>query len=262
LSCQLTIIKLEGYGPWTLELGSDREHQLQMLQARIYADLQDCFSDKNGLVFFNRFDEFIAASNQISLRVHKEIHDKLTKKYNLIKISMTIAKAKTPAEADKKINEIRKNSKNMVFPNIYAEVEDFSSEPEDGDEDENEDNKVKIIHMDVDSSTSIAKEYSAYGITNLMLKIHGMLSDAFLKEDSLAFFLGGDNFMIIAKGTFQVDKLDEIIDDIKKTTGIRFNCGIGRGSNARTAVKYATKSLDQIREHRKNGKLLNVIESS
>lgn len=260
MSCQITIIKLEGYGPWTLELGSDREHQLQMLQARIYADLQDCFSDKNGLVFFNRFDEFIAASNQISLQVHKEIHDKLTKKYNLIKISMTIAKANTPAEADKKINEIRKNSKNMVFPNIYAEVEDFSSEPEDKGEDE--DNKVKIIHMDVDSSTSIAKGNSAYEIANLILKIHGILSDAFLKEDSLAFFLGGDNFMIIAKGTFQVDKLTEIIDDIKKTTGIRFNCGIGRGKNARTAVKYATKSLDQIRDHRKNGKLLNVIESS
>ncbi|MGI0075474.1 MAG: GTP cyclohydrolase IIa, partial [Nitrosotalea sp.] len=26
---QLTIIKITGYGPWTLTLGSDREHRLQ-----------------------------------------------------------------------------------------------------------------------------------------------------------------------------------------------------------------------------------------
>ena len=31
---QLTIIKITGYGPWTLTLGSDREHELQMLQSK------------------------------------------------------------------------------------------------------------------------------------------------------------------------------------------------------------------------------------
>ena len=30
---QITIIKITGYGPWTLTLGSDREHEIQMLQA-------------------------------------------------------------------------------------------------------------------------------------------------------------------------------------------------------------------------------------
>jgi GTP cyclohydrolase IIa len=52
MAYQTTVIKLEGYGPWTLSLGSDREHSLQILQAKIYADLQESFSCKNGLVFF------------------------------------------------------------------------------------------------------------------------------------------------------------------------------------------------------------------
>ena len=30
---QICIAKITGYGPWTLTLGSDREHVLQMLQA-------------------------------------------------------------------------------------------------------------------------------------------------------------------------------------------------------------------------------------
>jgi len=254
LGCQLTIVKLEGYGPWTLELGSDREHQLQMLQARIYADLQSFFSDENGIVFFNRFDEFITISNLISLQRHKDIHEKLSKKYEQVKFSMTIATGVTPLDADHKIKMMKKNiEKFIVFPNIFASIEEVSSEHE---------NNLKIIHMDVDSSTAIANELSSYEITNLLTKIHSMVSDVFLKEDSLAFFLGGDNFMILAKNSIKNEKILEILENIKKTTGVKFNCGIGSGENARTAVKLATKSLDQIRELRKIGKIMTIIESN
>ena len=44
---QLTIMKITGYGPWTLTLGSDREHELQMLQSKLYHKLQELFSKKN-----------------------------------------------------------------------------------------------------------------------------------------------------------------------------------------------------------------------
>ncbi|HEX7818586.1 MAG TPA: GTP cyclohydrolase IIa, partial [Nitrososphaeraceae archaeon] len=40
MTIQITIIKIEGYGPWTLKLGSDREAQLQIFQANLYSDLQ------------------------------------------------------------------------------------------------------------------------------------------------------------------------------------------------------------------------------
>ena len=43
---QLTIMKITGYGPWTLTLGSDREHELQMLQSQLYNKLQELFSKK------------------------------------------------------------------------------------------------------------------------------------------------------------------------------------------------------------------------
>jgi len=65
---QITAIKLEGYGPWTLSLGSDREYQLQILQSNIYSDLQYLFSNKNAVVFSNRFDEFIAVTNKLPLK--------------------------------------------------------------------------------------------------------------------------------------------------------------------------------------------------
>nr|AIE92202.1 GTP cyclohydrolase IIA (gch3) [uncultured marine thaumarchaeote AD1000_20_B03] len=43
---QITIIKITGYGPWTLTLGSDREHEIQMLQASLYLQIQKLFSQK------------------------------------------------------------------------------------------------------------------------------------------------------------------------------------------------------------------------
>ncbi|MBM3911197.1 MAG: GTP cyclohydrolase IIa, partial [Thaumarchaeota archaeon] len=70
---QLTILKIAKYGPWTLSLGSDREHQLQMLQALLYKDVQKLFSEKNSLVFLNRADEFFAITNGLTLDDHVEI---------------------------------------------------------------------------------------------------------------------------------------------------------------------------------------------
>ncbi|HYP43326.1 MAG TPA: GTP cyclohydrolase IIa [Candidatus Nitrosocosmicus sp.] len=265
--CQLTVIKLEGYGPWTLELGSDREHQLQMLQARMYADLQEYFSEKNGLVFFNRFDEFIAITNQISLLEHKEIFDRISKQNDKIKISMTIGIGETPLESDKKIHEIKKERKNMIYHNIYAieqehtKLKNYSKKNEEGSG-QGSSNDLKIIHIDVDSSTSIAKNLSNYEITNLLLKLYLEISSLFLKEDSLAFFLGGDNFMVIARNSLDSSKITTLINTLCELCDIKLNCGIGNGKNARTAAMFATKSLDQIRMYRKNGKTINVFESN
>lgn len=262
--CQITVIKLEGYGAWTLTLGSDREHALQILQSKMYADLQEYFSAKNGLVFSNRFDEFIAVTNQISVSDHKEIYDRLSIKNEKIKISMTIGAGKTPLEADKKIHNIRKDVKNMIFPNIYGKQENYQiHEGQQTYEIENHrglDN-LKILHIDVNSSTLIAENHSSYEITNLIMRLYLAISDSFLKEESLTFFLGGDNFMIVAKNDIHIKKITEIVNFLISSTRIKLNCGIGNGISARRAAEKATKSLDTIREYRRSGKIINVFES-
>ena len=103
---------------------------------------------------------------------------------------------------------------------------------------------------------------SAYEITNLIIKLYSKISDIFLKEESLAFYLGGDNFMIIAKKNMTTEKVKEIINFLTKLTKINLNCGIGNGCTGRKAAEMATKSLDLIRDFRKNGTIINVYESS
>ena len=238
---QITIIKITGYGPWTLTLGSDREHEIQMLQASLYLQIQKLFSQKNGLVFSNRSDEFFAITNGITLEDHVEIQTKLESSFDL-KLSMSIGFGDSPFDAnirayDGKKSEIKLNDKH----NIYGFIDGVNK------------SKVTIMHLDVDNLTSKRKTASPYEISSLMFKLYAKMSDYFLTRKSLSFFMGGDNFMVVANSNYK-ESVEEFIEIIKNEFGIDLNCGIGTGKTAREATKLATKSLDTIREIRDSGK--------
>lgn len=238
---QLTIIKITEYGPWTLTLGSDREHKLQMLQSSLYNEVQNLFSDKNCLVFSNRFDELFAITNGLSLNDHIEIQKKLAESFDL-KLSMTIGYGDSPFEANLKAYEARKSQIILEKKhNIFGYVDGKA------------DQLVQIMHMDVDDSTSISAKKSPYEISSLMFKLYSEMSDFFLTKNCLTFFMGGDNFMIVTSGN-EKEHASKFLDFMKEKHGIALNCGIGTAKTAREAAKLATKALDTIRDLRDSGK--------
>ena len=238
---QLTILKITGYGPWTLTLGSDREHRLQMLQSSLYREIQNLFSERNCLAFPNRFDEIFVITNGLAVRDHVEIQEKISKLFDL-GISLTIGQGNTPFEANLNADNARRM--NLVLDkehNIFGQLKN-------GDED-----LVQIIHMDVDGSTSISATKSPYEVSSLILKLYSDMSEFFLKNNSLTFFMGGDNFMIVSSSV-EHEIICKFLELIKERYGISFNCGIGTAKTARDAANLATKSLDKIREIRDYGK--------
>lgn len=238
---QLTIIKITGYGPWTLTLGSDREHKLQMLQSSLYKEIQNLFSEKNGLVFSNRFDELFAITNGLSLNDHIEIQKKLAESFDL-QLSMTIGYGDSPFEANLKADKARKSKIILEKKhNIFGYVDGKA------------DQLVQIMHMDVDGSTSISAKKSPYEISSLVFKLYSEMSEFFLTKNCLTFFMGGDNFMIVTSGNGKEHSI-KFLDLMKEKLGIALNCGIGTAKTAREAAKLATKSLDTIRELRDSGK--------
>lgn len=244
---QLTIIKITGYGPWTLTLGSDREHKLQMLQSSLYQEVQKLFSEKNCLVFSNRFDELFAITNGLSLKDHIEIQQQLSKLFNL-DLSMTIGCGQSPFEANLQADEARKSKKILDSEhNIFGFIDGKT------------DQRIQIIHMDVDGSTSISATKSPYEISSLMFRLYSEMSEFFLRKNSLTFFMGGDNFMIVTPGNGKEDAT-KFLEAIKQGHGITLNCGIGTAKTAREAASLATKSLDTIRELRGSGKNQRVLE--
>ncbi|MEC4849242.1 MAG: GTP cyclohydrolase IIa [Nitrosarchaeum sp.] len=238
---QLSILKISGYGPWTLTLGSDREHALQMLQASLYQEIQKLFSEKNCLVFLNRADEFFVVSNGLTLEDHIEIQKNLEKSFDM-RLSISIGYADSPFDANLKAYEGKKNE---IFLNkefsIFGSINGRS------------DHKVSIMHFDVENLTSRRKIISPYETTSIIFNLYAKMSKFFLQKNSLTFFMGGDNFMVIANDEAK-QSVKDFIELIKNEDNIALNCGIGNAKNARDAVKLATKSLDTIREIRDSGK--------
>jgi GTP cyclohydrolase IIa len=245
---QLTIIRIEGYGPWTVTLGSDREAQLQMLQARIYHDVQRLFSERDGIVFFNRFDEYFAITNGLDADDHLHIQHELTKLYDNMSMSMTIGTGKTAFEANINAYCTRKEGRNMLGNNskIFGSVNSHAD-------------IAQIMHIDIDSSTKVGNRLSPYELTALVMKIYSRIAEEFLKHNSLAFFLGGDNIMVISNGV-RKEQADEVLKKVTADNDIKLNCGIGIGKTGRKAAEAATKALDTIRDLREIGKIQTIYE--
>ena len=238
---QLTIMKITGYGPWTLTLGSDREHELQMLQSQLYNKLQELFSKKNCLVFLNRSDEYFSVTNSLSLNEHIAIQKELESLFD-VKLSMSIGYGENPYDANLDAYEAKKSQKflNEQY-SIFGTLNGHSE------------HSVTIMHLDVDDLTSKRKKMSPYDTSSLMFKIYSRMSEYFLSKNSLTFFMGGDNFMVVTNSKFK-NFAKDFIKISKDEFEIELNCGIGTAQTSRDAVKLATKSLDTIREIRDSGK--------
>ena len=238
---QLSILKITEYGPWTLTLGSDREHELQMLQASLYKQLQKLFSAKNCLVFLNKSDEFFVVSNGLSLEDHIEIQKSLKKSFE-VSLTISIGYGESPFDANLKAYEGKQNS---VILNEEHSIYGFI--------DNSLEFNVSIMHLDVDDLKSKRKDNSPYEISLKVFELHSKIGRYFIEKNSLSFFLGGDNYMVIASDDAK-NSVQNFINMIKHDEQISLNCGIGNAKTSRDAAKLATKSLDTIRAIRDSGK--------
>jgi GTP cyclohydrolase IIa len=160
---QISILKIIGYGPWTLTLGSDREHELQMLQASLYKDLQKKFSEKNCLVFLNRADEFFVVSNGLNLEDHIEIQKDLKEKFD-VGLAISIGYGNSPFEANQKAYEGKKNN---VYLNEEHNIFGFLTN--------SSENQVTVMHYDVDDLSSKRKTLSPYEISCQIILLEKIL---------------------------------------------------------------------------------------
>lgn len=237
---QLTVAKIVDYGPWTLTQGPDREHRLQMLQASLYREIQRLFSDLDCLVFPNRADEFFAVTNGLGAGEHAQIQASLAESFD-VGLSMSVGYAKTPLDANHAAHAGRTSGMMLdgsrdVSGSVYG----------------GPDGAVTIAHLDVENLTGTRQTRSPYEISSMIFDLYSRMSRFFLENRSLAFFMGGDNFMVVLDPDAK-DSVRRFLDTVRPD-GITLNCGIGTGATARGAARLATESLDTIRRIRDSGR--------
>ena len=172
---------------------------------------------------------------------HIEIQKSLENLFE-VRLTISIGFGNSPFQANLKAYEGKKdeiilNAEHNIFGFIYEKSE----------------LNVSIMHLDVDDLSSRRQTNSPYEISSIIFELYSKMSKFFLEKNSLTFFMGGDNFMVVSSDEAK-NSVQTFIDMIKRDDKISLNCGIGNANTGRDAVKLATKSLDTIREIRDSGK--------
>jgi GTP cyclohydrolase IIa len=219
-------------------LGSDREHRLQILQADLYSSIEKKFASKEGLVFFNRFDEMIAVSNGITMDEHSEFRDAIQDEFP-VTMSMGIGVADTPFVAQLRASKLLQATGSAQSPTRSSVI--ACERTLDLDR-----SYVQIAHFDIDGVTQTHTDrLSAYETSMEIMALYNQMMQSFKSRETLLFYLGGDNFMGVADG-ISIDEIRSLIDQYR-SRGINLKCGIGIARTGRKAAELATRNVDQIR---------------
>jgi GTP cyclohydrolase IIa len=240
---QVTLVQIDNYGPWTVTPEPRREPDLQTLQSRLYADLAQLVGNRGGCVFFARFDNMLAVTNGLTVEDHAMIQESIGNRYP-VTVSFSIAAADTPGEA---LSTATEQLQRAGSAQDDGRREILRGEPI--PERERADGDVEIAHFDVDDATEkYTDELHAFdtfvhiesGYLSLMRYLHE-------EEESLAFFVGGDNVIAVCAGLSAEEYVDAVAH-VEEEAGVRLKVGVGRDRDARAAGMAAKYALETCRE--------------
>ncbi len=246
---QITCIQIDNFGPFTEEMGDNREHKIQILLSEIFIFLQKCFNLHNGLVFSGSKDNMIAVSNGISIEDHYSIIQQVEEKYP-ITVSMGIGMGETLIEAENEasILLISKGSAQSSRKKVLAHNGHVKTKQK----------KIKIAHVDINFYTRIATDiYPFYSNFLSLNKGYVTLMEGFKEIGALCFFNGGDNFICICPPSTKIEHIEHIIEEFEeKHAPWKLKAGIGSGYTILEAISNANICLRKIREKNNLNKIM------
>jgi GTP cyclohydrolase IIa len=241
---QVTLIQIDNYGPWTVTPEPRREPDLQTLQSRLYADLAQLVGNRGGYVFFARFDNMLAVTNGLTREDHAMIQESVANRYP-VTVSFSVAAAGTPASA---------------LSTATEQLQDAGSAQDEGrreilrgdpiPEADRSVDDVEIAHFDVDDATEkYTDELHAFdSFVHIEGGYYALMQHLHEQEESLAFFVGGDNVIAVGAGLSR-DAYAGAIDHVEQKAGVRLKVGVGRDRDARSAGMAAKHALEACREN-------------
>jgi len=251
---QVTLVQIDNYGPWTVTPEPRREVDLQTLQSRLFADLSQSIGNREGYVFFTRFDNMIAVTNGMDRAAHELVQESVANRYP-VTVSFGVGTAASPIEA---------------LTDATEHIQDAGS-AQDGDRtqilggefaDESATDDVRIAHFDVvDATGKYTDRLNAYdtfihieqGYAELMRYMRRA-------NDALSFFVGGDNVIVVAPDLSERAYLDAI-EHVEDTVDVELQVGVGSATTAQSAGMDAKHALEICREDGTRVEFASALES-
>jgi GTP cyclohydrolase IIa len=236
---QITLIQIDNYGPWTVTPEPRREVDLQTLQSRLYADLSQLVGNRDGYVFFTRFDNMVAVTNGLDMDDHALIQESVRNRYP-VTVSFGVATGTSPVQA-------LADATNLIQDAGSAQ-DKSRREILDGRVVEDEfrtDDDVQIAHFDVvDATGKYTDELDAFGaFIEIEQAYASLMRYMYEAHDSLSFFVGGDNIIAVCPD-LDAAAYGDAIEHVREETGIQLRVGIGEGSTPHDAGYAAKHALE------------------
>ena len=239
---QVTLIQLDNYGPWTVTPEPRREVDLQTMQSRLYADLSQLFGNRDGYVFFSRFDNMIAVTNGLDIDDHALIQESIGNRYP-VTTSLSIAVDPAPIAA-------LGTATDQLQAAGSAQDKDRRSilRGDPLDEAERTDDDLHIAHFDVNDATGQYTDELNEFDTFISIEQGYAELMRYMREahDSLSFFVGGDNVIAVCAG-IGADDYRDAITHVREAVDVELKVGVGRAATAHGAGMDAKHALEACR---------------
>jgi len=239
---QVTLVQIDNYGPWTVTPEPRREVDLQTMQSRLYADLSQLIGNRDGYVFFTRFDNMIAVTNGIGIDDHARIQEAIGNRFP-VSISLSVAAASTPVDA---LDTATAQLQDAGSAQDKERREILRGEPL--SDAERSDDDVQIAHFDVINATGkYTDELNAFDSFITIEQGYAELMRYMRRaHESLSFFVGGDN-VIAACPNLDAKAYQDAIDHVATAVDVDLQVGVGRAIDAHQAGMAAKHALEQCR---------------
>jgi len=212
------------------------------MQSRLYADISQLVGNREGYAFFARFDNMVTVTNGLGMEDHAMIQESIGNRYP-VTASMSIAAGPSPAAALGRASE-RLQDAGSAQDSERREV----LRGETVAEADRTDRDVQIAHFDVDDAT--AKYTDQLNEFDSFIRIEQGYAELMRymrrAHESLAFFVGGDNVIVVCSGVEEAGYRDAI-DHVLDTVDVELKVGVGRARTAQDAGMAAKHALEECR---------------
>ena len=239
---QVTLIQIDNYGPWTVTPEPRREVDLQTLQSRLYADLSQLFGNRDGYVFFTRFDNMMAVTNGISMADHERVQESIRNRYP-VTVSLSVATGTTPRHALMDATDALQHAGSAQDRGRREIVRGRAVDPEHGS-----DTDVQIAHFDVNDATErYTDQVDAFdAFIHIEQGYATLMRHMYRDHDALSFFVGGDNIIAVCPAMDR-SSYRAAIEHVEEAVDVRLKVGVGRARTAHEAGMAAKHALETCR---------------